>query len=416
MSINPFLQQAQSDVAPDDNSGAASTDSVKTQLLPSPGFAKWLAGTGGSLAFTTYQSGRIFFLGARADGSLYALHRQIGPAMGMTIDAQKLWVGCRDQVWRFSNTGPGEVDGKNYDAIYMPRQSNLVGLSDTHDLVADVSFAGTKYDLLYANTRMSCIAALDSHYNFIPVWKPDFIDALMPEDRCHLNGLAALNGELAFVTLCAATNTPRGWKAQQTDGGFVIDLRSNAVACERLSMPHSPRWRDDAQGGKLWLLNTGEGELGYLDFTAPTKTAPSRFVPVAQCTGFARGLAFIGDYAVVSVSRQRQKSQGDPNAPTAKPGQEGLPGNLPLKQILKLRGTPAFCGLQVFDLKTGAEVHSLVIGGSSIDELYDVAFLPDFKRPFSPGFRLPDMQKQRMNWPANHSAPIKTTVSPGESQ
>lgn len=415
MSINPFLQSPDPATVATVPEQAANSAKSKTQLRPSTGFAEWLNSTGGSLAFTTYQSGRIFFLGARPDGNLFALHRQIGPAMGMTIDSHKLWVGCRDQVWRFTNTGPGQVEGKNYDAIYMPRQSNLVGLSDTHDLVADASFAGKKYDLLYANTRMSCIAALDSHYNFIPVWKPDFIDALMPEDRCHLNGLAAVSGELAYVTLCAATNTPRGWKAQQTGGGFVIDLRTNAVVCERLSMPHSPRWRDDAQGGKLWLLNTGEGELGYLDFTAPTKTAPSRFVPVAQCTGFARGLAFIGDYAVVGVSRQRQKSQGDPNATTPQPGQEGLPGNLPLKQILKLRGTPAFCGLQVFDLKTGTEVHSLVIEGSSIDELYDVAFLPDFKRPFSPGFRLPDLQKQRMNWPDQHSTPIKATVSPGES-
>lgn len=343
MPINPFLSAEQPAATP--SSTEENEPKVKTQLLPSAGFAEWLNSTGGSLAFTTYQSGRIFFLGARPDGQLYALHRQIGPAMGMTIDAQKLWVGCRDQVWRFSNTGPGEVEGKPYDAIYMPRQSNMVGLSDTHDLVADVSFRGKKYDLLYANTRMSCISALDSHYNFIPVWKPDFIDSLLPEDRCHLNGLAAVNGELAFATICAATNTPRGWKEQQTDGGFVVDLRTNEVVCRRLSMPHSPRWREDAsdpQGGKLWVLNTGEGELGYLDFSAPTRAAASRFVPVAQCTGFARGLAFVGDYAVVGVSRQRQKSQGDPEGKSTPAEREGLPSRLPLKKFLNCGARPLF--------------------------------------------------------------------------
>jgi uncharacterized protein (TIGR03032 family) len=404
MSINPFLQEAQADAAQIDTSGATSVESVKTQLLPSPGFAKWLAGTGGSLAFTTYQSGRLFFLGARPDGSLYALHRMVGPAMGMALDAQKLWLGCRDQIWRFTNTGAGEVEGKSYDAIYMPRQSNMVGLSDTHDLVADVRFNGQHYDLLYANTRMSCIAAPDAHYNFRPVWQPDFITELMPEDRCHLNGLGVVNGELAYATICAKSNEPRGWKPEQVSGGFVIDLRTNTIVCERLSMPHSPRWRPaekDARGGKLWILNSGEGELGYLDFTAPTATAPSRFVPVAQCTGFARGLAFVGDHAVVGLSRLREKSKD-------------LLSGMPLAKLLQMRGTPAQSGLQVFDTKTGALAHSLTIEGS-VAELYDVAFLPGFTRPFSPGFRLPDLQRQRMNWPVTQSSLNKTSVLPGES-
>lgn len=399
MTINPFFQQdlpdaSPADVGADETAKTHVAAEVKTQFLPSPEFSKWLASIGGSLAFTTYQSGRLFFLGARSDGSLYALHRMVGPAMGMAIDSQKLWLGCRDQIWRFTNTGAGEIEGKPYDAIYMPRQSNMVGLSDTHDLVADVRFNGKQYDLLYANTRMSCIATPDAHYNFRPVWQPDFITELLPEDRCHLNGLGVVNGELAYATICARSDTPRGWKPEQTSGGFVIDLRSNTVVCEGLSMPHSPRWRDDAQGGKLWILNSGGGELGYLDFTAPTKTMPSRFVPVAQCTGFARGLAFIGDYAIVGLSRLREKSQD-------------LLSGMPLAKLLKLRGTPAQSGLQVFDLKTGALAHALTIEGS-VAELYDVAFLPGFVRPFSPGFRMPDLQRQRMNWPVhpNHHSTI----------
>lgn len=400
MTINPFLNDISPPVPSNDTETgvtpavAQADETVKTQIVTSPGFAQWLAGTGGSLAITTYQSGRIFFLGTRPDGTLYAVHRLVGPAMGIALDAQKFWLGCRDQIWRFSNTGAGEIEGKSYDAIYMPRQSNMVGLSDTHDMVADVRFNGKQYDLLYANTRMSCIATPDSHYNFRPVWQPDFISELVPEDRCHLNGLAVVDGELVYVSLCATSNVPRGWKSQQTGGGFVIDLRSNTVVCDRLSMPHSPRWRDDAQGGKLWLLNSGEGEMGYIDFTAPTRTAAGRFVPVAQCAGFARGLAFVGNHAVVGLSRRREKSQGDPAGELS----QDMSTEMPLRKLLEMRGTPARCGIEVFDLTNGAALHSLTIEGN-ITELYDVAFLPGFTRPFTPGFSLPEVQQQRMNWP-----------------
>ncbi|MBC7502654.1 MAG: TIGR03032 family protein, partial [Herminiimonas sp.] len=272
----------------------------KPQLTPSPGLAAWLAETGGSLAFSTYQTGRLFFLGSKPDNSLYALERQIGSAMGLAVDSKTLWVGGRDRIWRFSNTGADQIRGQHYDAIYMPRKSYLVAQSNTHDVIADVRFQGKHYDLLYANTQFSCVAAPDEHYSFRPVWVPDFISVLAPEDRCHLNGICARDGELAYVTVCGRSDAPLGWKAGKSRGGLVIDVRSGVTVCEGLSMPHSPRWH----AGKLWLIDSGGAQLGYVDF------ASRSFVPVIMCQGFARGIAFVGEFAVVSLARLRPKSNG----------------------------------------------------------------------------------------------------------
>lgn len=347
----------------------------KPQLTPSPGLAAWLAASGGSLAFSTYQTGRLFFLGTYPDGSLFGQERVVGTAMGLAVDQDKLWVGNREQVWRFSNTGADSINGRHYDAIYMPRKGYLVGNSNTHDVLADVRFQGEHFEFLYANTQFSCVAAPDEHYTFRPVWVPDFISVLAPEDRCHLNGICAQDGELAYATICGRFDTPLGWKGVKSQGGFVVDLRTGATVCEGLSMPHSPRWHD----GKLWLINSGEAQLGYVDFET------RRLVPLVLCQGFARGIAFVGDHAVVALSRLR-------------PNKNGLVGQINLAERLEKQGFYQRCGLLVIHLPTGRLDHWLTIEGQ-VTETYDVAFLPGIRRPYTPGFREPEQHRWRTHLP-----------------
>ena len=145
--------------------------------------------------------------------------------------------------------------------------------------------------------------------------------------RCHLNGLALVDGEPAYVTAVSRSDVPSGWRERRQDGGCVIDVRSNEVILTGLSMPHSPRW----YRGKLWLLNSGTGDFGYVD----EKTGA--FEPLAFCPGYLRGLAFHGDCAVVGLSLERayQPSKPKPegfatlrvfgqwdnsNAPSPRPG------------------------------------------------------------------------------------------------
>ena len=351
----------------------------KPQLLPSPGLSQWLLSSGGSLAFSTYQTGRLFFLGTHPDGNLYAQERTVGTAMGLAIDCDKLWVGNREQIWRFSNAGPDTIDGEPYDAVYMPRRGYLVGNSNTHDVLADVRFRGQSFEFLYANTQFSCIAALDAHHSFRPVWVPDFVSALVPEDRCHLNGICAVGDELAYATICGRYDHALGWKGVKTRGGFVVDVRSGELVCEGLSMPHSPRWHK----GRLWLINSGEAQFGHVDM------ATRQFVPLATCHGFGRGLTFVAvdgrDYAVIALSRLR-------------PSKEGLVGQINLAQKLEAQGLYQRCGLLVFDLEAGRLAHWLTIEGV-VTELYDVAFLPGIRRPYTPGFREPALHRSHISMP-----------------
>ncbi len=371
----------------------------KPELHPSSGLGAWLKETSGSLAFSTYQSSRLFFLFADENGQTVAQERIVGSAMGLAINENALWISNKEQVWRFSNVGPLTIKDQPWQAVYMPRKGYFLGGCDTHDIIPHVTFKGRGYELAFVNTNYSCLAAVDAHYGFQPIWKPEFITALSPEDRCHLNGVGARDGELAYATLCGRFDTPIGWKAVKNGGGCVVDIRSDEVLCEGLSMPHSPRWHQ----GRLWLLNSGDGDFGYFD--------GDRFVPMTLCPGFARGLTFVGDYAVIGLSRLRENTFATGMA---------IKGRLESLNILQR------CGLIVVDLRTGKIVHWLNIRGV-VSELYDVAFLPGITRPYTPGFSEPDLHRQIMHPMPNifpialprprsnaETAPAKTSQETGQ--
>ena len=86
----------------------------------------------------------------------------------------------------------------------------------------------------------------------------------------------------------------------------MIDVASNEIVANGLSMPHSPRWYRN----QLWLHNSGTGEFGTIDLNT------GKFQPVAFCPGYLRGLAFVGDYAVVTLSKPRHSSSLAPAKPT----------------------------------------------------------------------------------------------------
>jgi uncharacterized protein (TIGR03032 family) len=215
---------------------------------------------------------------------------------------------------------------------------------------------------------------LSETHSFKPLWKPTFISKLAAEDRCHLNGLAMRDGRAAYVTACGPADVSDGWRDHRNGGGIVIDVDSNEIALSGLSMPHSPRWHN----GKLWLLNSGSGEFGYADFEQ------NRFVPVCFCAGYMRGLAFHGDFALVGLSKPRNKTFT----------------GLSLDQNLKARNAEPRCGIQVIDLKTGDIVHWLRFEGV-IEELYDVVVLPNCRRPMALGFKTDEIRRVLSVEPGN---------------
>jgi uncharacterized protein (TIGR03032 family) len=132
-------------------------------------------------------------------------------------------------------------------------------------------------------------------------------------------------------------------------------------------MPHSPRWHQ----GRLFVLNSGTGEFGEIDQRS------GAFEPIAFVPGYARGLAFIGDFAVIGLSAPRKNRTFE---------------DLYLQERLDREGMQARCGLQVIDLRSGDIVHWLTCEGV-VSELYDVTLLEGVRAPTMIGFRSDEIRR-----------------------
>jgi uncharacterized protein (TIGR03032 family) len=334
-------------------------------LSSSRHFPSWLASSGGSIAFTTYQAGKLFLLGVRPDGRLSVFERTFPRCMGLAVsgDGRSLALATQTQIQRFDNIlpqGQGSQDG--YDAVYAPHAAWVTGDLDVHD----VGF-GADGRPVFVNTLFACLATVSDGHSFRPVWTPPFISKLAAEDRCHLNGLAMADGKPAYVTAVSRSDVADGWRDKRRDGGVVVDVESGAIVAGGLSMPHSPR----LHGGKLWLLNSGAGEFGHVDI------ATGKFEAVALCPGYARGLAFAGNHAIIGLSLARDNRTFS---------------GLALEDTLVARDVEARCGLAIVDLASGDMVHWVRIEGL-VRELYDVAALPGVRRPSAIGFKTDEVNR-----------------------
>jgi uncharacterized protein (TIGR03032 family) len=178
------------------------------------------------------------------------------------------------------------------------------------------------------------------------------VTALAPEDRCHLNGLGLRDGRPRYVTALGETDTAGGWRANKKDGGLLLDLESNEVVLRGLSMPHSPRW----YGGRLWLLESGTGTLGYVD------EAAGRYRPIAELPGFTRGLDFCGRLAFVGLSQVRETA---------------VFSGIPITERLQERT----CGVWVLDVLTGQTVGFVRFEDGGVQEIFAVQVLAGVRFP-----------------------------------
>lgn len=345
-------------MADDDSQKPADSEPL---LALSPGFADWLAAQDCALAFTTYQAGRLFMLGRRPDGGVRLHERLIEQCQGLWTDGQTLWTSGLHTLWRFANLlPPGVRAADGVDRRFAPREGRVTGRIDIHDIgVGDVGDGRT--GPVFVATAFNCLATISDSHSFHPLWRPPFVSALVGDDRCHLNGLAMDQGRPAYVTAVAVCDVANGWRERRRDGGVVIEVASGEVAAHGLSMPHSPRLYD----GRLWVLDSGRGELCQIDPNSGART------PVAFCPGYARGLAFVGRHAVIGLSRPRRN---------------GAFEGLELDARLAASGLTARVGLMVVDLDTGRAVQWLRFE-RLIDELYDVAVLAGVRQPEAIGLR-----------------------------
>ena len=109
----------------------------KLELLPSRQFPSWLAEQNLSLAFTTYQSGKLFLVGLQPNGRLSIFERSFNRAMGLWASPQTLFLSTLFQLWRFDNAlEPGQAY-QGYDRLYVPQVACTTGDLDVHDIAFD---------------------------------------------------------------------------------------------------------------------------------------------------------------------------------------------------------------------------------------------------------------------------------------
>jgi uncharacterized protein (TIGR03032 family) len=301
-----------------------------------------------SLLVSTYQAGKVILI-RQAQGTLNTHFRAFAKPMGIAANATRLAIGGTNTVWYYRNMPAVaqklEPPG-THDACYLPRRIHVTGDIDIHELAW-----GGDGELWLVNTRFCCLCTLDADHSFTPRWRPRFVTALAPQDRCHLNGVAMVDGRPTYATALGATNTPAGWRAHKVDGGVLLDVTHDAVLLQGLYMPHSPRWYQ----GRLWVLESGHGRLAVVDAAAGT------WQTVAQLPGYTRGLDFVGPLAFIGLSQVRESA---------------VFSGIPLVERLAERS----CGIWVVHIETGQTV-GFVRFEAGVQEIFAVHVLHGIRFP-----------------------------------
>jgi uncharacterized protein (TIGR03032 family) len=307
-----------------------------------------------SVLISTYQTGHLVAVSAR-EGRLTLAFSQFDRAMGIAVKPGAIAVCTRREVWFLRNAPdiaaklPGQPD-----ACFLARTSHFTGDIQAHEAAWTAVDGGEERgEFWVVNTLFSCLCALDPRYSFAPRWRPPFISALRPEDRCHLNGLAVGDGQALYATALAETDVPSGWRAVKHNGGCLIEVPTGRLLSRGLSLPHSPR----VEGGQIFFLHSGCGELAVADSRTGQITA------VASLQGVARGLALHGGYAFIGLSK-------------ARPTLENVPIVSDRDQLR--------CGLWVIELRTGALAAHLEFH-TGVEEIFDVQVLPGIVSPYISG-------------------------------
>ncbi|HEY2842730.1 MAG TPA: TIGR03032 family protein, partial [Bryobacteraceae bacterium] len=296
---------------------AAATDPQPLRSVHTQTFPQILNQLCASVAVTTYQAGKLVLLRPEptANGFVLNTHfRTFSKPMGFAWEPGRFALGTSAEIVEFHDL-PAVARKLNipesplvHDACFLPRLANTTGDIQIHEMAwvkstdrhaPDVDSSGAPLsELWFANTRFSCLCTRSNIYSFVPRWKPPFITALAPEDRCHLNGIGVREGAVRYATALGATDIAGGWRANKPAGGIVLEVPSGEIIARGLSMPHSPRWHQN----RLWILESGNGGVGVIDETS------GKYQEVTRLPGFTRGIDFAGPYAFVGLSKVRESA------------------------------------------------------------------------------------------------------------
>ena len=348
-------------------------------------FPELLKQANASLVVSTYQAGKLILLRASGD-SLNTHFINLAKPMGVAFDKNRLSVGSGAQVidyFNMPNVGPKVEPVNTHDAAFLPRRTHVTGDIDIHEM----GFDGDG-ELWLVNTKMSCLCTLDINHSIVPRWRPPFITGYDLTDRCHLNGLAMRDGKPKYVSALGTSDQAAGWRENKAFGGIIMDVDSNEMIIQGLSMPHSPRW----YRGKLWVLESGAGQLITVNEKTGEKTV------IAEVPGFCRGIDFIERYALIGLSEVRETA---------------VFAGLPLTE----REQDRKCGIWIVDIESGETVGYLVFSGG-VQEIFSVQLMPwkypallDHSDPLlHSSYSVPDEALQDFTAPDPKQVKIETAI------
>lgn len=301
-----------------------------------------------TLLISTYQAGRVIAIGTEDGEKLTQIPFSFKKPMGIAIQDAKMAVATLDEVHFLSSKGniheKKRTNPKNFDRFYVHRATYNTNRLDIHD----IEFG--KGSLWGINTAFSCLCKFDINYSFVPKWKPPFISELMPEDRCHLNGLAMEDDLPKYVTALSQTDTKEGWRENIMGSGVLMEVPGGDIILEKLAMPHSPRIIE----GELYVLESGTGKLLKVD--PKNKKAEV----VYNFERFIRGLAYKDGLMFIGASKIRETSKTF--------------NGLDVKENSK------HAGVIVFDLKN-KRVLGQIDYLTTVDEIFDVQLLDNCRKP-----------------------------------
>ncbi len=297
-----------------------------------------------TISISTYHIGRLILLCAPSGQKIVQVPTQFQKPMGVAIQGSKMAITTAKETIVLVNS-PGHAHSyppkpNRYDALYLPRSVYFSGKTDNHDLEF------TKHGLMAVNTGFSCLSLIDNEYSFKPYWQPPFISDRMPEDRCHLNGMAVADEEPVYATALSQTDHKNGWRQSNINEGVLMHIPSSQILRDDLPIPHSPR----IINGQLYFLLSAEGKV--VRYNENTNT----YTTIAELPGFVRGMDQHDDYLFVGLSKIRETSNMFSDLPIA-------------KQQLE-------CGLAIIHIPTEEVVGELYYK-NRVQELYDVKIIPN---------------------------------------
>lgn len=320
-----------------------------------------------SVLVSTYQAGRVIAFGSSDGKRLHQIPFLFKKPMGIALQDEKIAIATLDDIQFLSakgNIANSKVENeKKFDVFYIHRASYNTSMLDIHD----IEFG--KGSIWGVNTAFSCLCKFDVNYSFVPKWKPEFISDLVPEDRCHLNGMTMEDGLPKYVTALGASDQKEGWRTKIMSGGILMEVPSSKIILEGLAMPHSPRIINK----ELYLLESGNGNLIKVNIEAGTKEVVYCFNRFIRGMASHKGILFIG----ASKIRENSKTFNG----------------------LEVKVNSKYAGIIVFDLKK-REIIGEINYITTVEEIFDVQIIEGYRKPAIIN-ELDDRRKEVITTPNN---------------